>query len=84
MVPNDEQLWHLLAGEFQVQFQDPTHQENAQMKMYKLQMMLDLVDDYIAKFNMLASELRWQHQTEGAVDMFKAGLKSWLAIKILD
>jgi hypothetical protein len=42
------------------------------------------VDDYIAKFNVLVSELRWQRQTEGAVDAFRAGLKQWLIYKILD
>jgi hypothetical protein len=55
---NDEQLWHLLAREFQAQIKDPALRENTQMKMNKLQMTLDVaVDDYIAKFNVLASEL---------------------------
>jgi hypothetical protein len=42
------------------------------------------VDDHIAKFNVLISELQWQRQTEGAVDVFRAGLKQWLIYRILD
>ena len=85
MAHNDEQLWQLLIGEFHAQFRDPALRENAQAKMGKLRMVSDIaVDDYIAKFNVLASELRWQRQTEGAVDAFKGGLKNWLVNKILD
>jgi Retrotransposon gag protein len=82
---NDEQLWTLLSREFQAQFKDPALRENAQQKLNKLQMTSDVaVDNYIAKFIVLVSELRWQHQTEGAVDAFRAGLKQWLIYKILD
>jgi hypothetical protein len=42
------------------------------------------VDDYIAKFNVLISELRWQRQTDRVVDVFRAGLKQWLIYRILD
>jgi Retrotransposon gag protein len=81
----DEQLWHLLSGEFQAQFKDPALRENAQQKLNKLQMTSDVaVDDYIAKFNVLISELRWQCQTDGAIDAFRAGLKQWLIYRILN
>jgi hypothetical protein len=55
------------------------------MKLNELQMTSDLaVDDYITKFNVLLSELRWHQQSEGAVSAFKAGLRTWLVNKIMD
>jgi hypothetical protein len=85
MAPNDKQLWHELSREFQAQFKDPALRENTLMKLNKLQMTSDLaVDDYIAKFNVLLSELRWHRQSEGAVSAFKAGLRTWLVNKIMD
>jgi hypothetical protein len=42
------------------------------------------INDYIATFNALTTELGWARNHHGTVRAFRAGLLSWIPVRIYD
>jgi hypothetical protein len=82
---NDEQLWTEFVADFRCVYSDTTEAEGAYAKLMALSMKDSdgQLDNYIAKFKMLLQKARWEHNTQGAVDLFKQGLKLNLHCGIL-
>ena len=83
MDPYDEDLWTEFKRDFEETWKDTTEVEDAQNKLEKLQMSKEVtLEDYIAKFNALISELRWAKDHPGTVRAFKQGLRSGLLLEM--
>jgi hypothetical protein len=79
MNPQDEQIWELFKADFENTWKDTAVIEDAQLKLDRLEMGKDVnLEDYIANFNALISELQWAHNHPGTVRAFQQGLRAGL------
>jgi Retrotransposon gag protein len=74
---NDERLWTEFVADFRRIYSDTAEAEGAYAKLMALSMKDGdgQLDNYIAKFETLLRKARWERNTQGAVDLFKQGLK---------
>jgi hypothetical protein len=74
---NDERLWTEFVADFRCIYSDTAEAEGAYAKLMALSMKdgNGQLDNYIAKFETLLRKVRWERNTQGAVDLFKQGLK---------
>jgi len=81
--PQDEVIWDLFSADFENTWRDTSVIEDAQMKLDRLEMGRDTtLEDYIAKFNALISELRWAQNHPGTVRAFQQGLRAGLLASV--
>jgi Retrotransposon gag protein len=74
---NDEHLWTEFVADFRRVYSDTAEAEGAYAKLMNLSMKdgEGQLDNYIAEFKTLLHKARWEHDTQGAVNLFKQGLK---------
>jgi hypothetical protein len=74
---NDKCLWTEFIANFHYIYSDTAEAEGTYAKLMILSMKdgEGQLDNYIAKFEMLLRKACWEHDTQGAVDLFKQGLK---------
>ena len=83
MHPRDEALWNMFINDFKNTWKDTTVIEDAQLKLDSLEMGKNInLEDYIAKFNALISELGWAQNHPGTVRAFQQGLRAGLLAAI--
>jgi hypothetical protein len=65
------------VADFRCIYSDTTEAEGAYAKLMVLSMKDSegQLDNYIAEFETLLRKARWEHNTQGAIDLFKQGLK---------
>jgi hypothetical protein len=82
---NDERLWTEFVADFCHIYSNTAKAEGAYAKLMVLSMKDSdgQLDNYIAEFEMLLWKARWEHNTQGAIDLFKQGLKLNLHRRIL-
>jgi hypothetical protein len=79
----DEDLWKDFIEQFEQAYVSSTAKEDAYMQLKKLAMKGDHLDEYIADFVALVSELDWDPDGEIACHYFRAGLPTPLVRQIL-
>jgi hypothetical protein len=74
---NDEWLWTEFVADFHCVYSDTAEAEGAYAKLMALSMKDGdgQLDNYIAEFETLLQKAQWERNTQGAVDLFKQGLK---------
>jgi Zinc knuckle len=74
---NDEQLWMEFVADFHRVYSDTAEAEGAYAKLMALSMKDGdgQLDNYIAEFETLLQKARWECNMQGAVNLFKQGLK---------
>jgi hypothetical protein len=74
---NNKRLWTEFVADFHRVYSDTAEAEGAYAKLMALSMKDGdgQLDNYIAEFEMLLRKARWECNTQGAVDLFKQGLK---------
>ena len=74
---NDKCLWTEFVADFHRVYSDTAEAEGAYAKLMALSMKDGdgQLDNYIAEFKTLLRKARWERNTQGAVDLFKQGLK---------
>jgi hypothetical protein len=74
---NDEQLWTEFVADFHRVYSDIAKAKGAYTKLMVLSMKDGdrQLDNYIAEFEMLLRKAHWERNTQGAVNLFKQGLK---------
>jgi hypothetical protein len=74
---NNERLWMEFVADFHRVYSDTAKAEGAYAKLMALSMKDGdrQLDNYIAEFETLLWKAQWEHNTQGAVDLFKQGLK---------
>jgi hypothetical protein len=74
---NDERLWTEFVADFCHIYSDTTEAEGAYAKLMVLSMKDGdgQLNNYIAKFETLLQKACWERNMQGAVDLFKQGLK---------
>ena len=80
----DENLWDEFKRCFKQAFVSFTAKEDAYIKMQKLKMKNDQLDEYIAKHGTLVSELNWNVDSEMSCHSFREGLLDPLVQKVID
>jgi hypothetical protein len=70
----DENLWKDFIDQFEQAYISSTAKEDAYMQIEKLAMKGDRLDEYIADFVALVSELGWDANGEIACHYFRGGL----------
>jgi hypothetical protein len=82
---NDKQLWMEFVADFHRVYSDTAEAEGAYTKLMALSIKdgEGQLDNYIAKFETLLRKAWWERNTQGAVDLFKQGLKLNLHHRIL-
>jgi Retrotransposon gag protein len=80
---NNEALWDSFKRDFRRAFTDTARTQNAQHKLMALKMKGDKLDVYIAKFDHLSLEARWEPNAKGTTILFCKGLKPQLHHAIL-
>jgi hypothetical protein len=83
MPTTDEQHWTLFYNDFWNTWKDDTLQENSLLKLSQLSMGKEVqINDYMATFNTLTTKLGWARNHHGMVRAFRAGLLSWIPVRI--
>jgi Retrotransposon gag protein len=74
---NDEHLWTEFVADFRRVYSNTAEAEGAYARLMILSMKdgEGQLDNYIAEFKTLLRKARWERNTQGAVDLFKQGLK---------
>jgi Retrotransposon gag protein len=74
---NDKRLWTEFVADFHRVYSDTAEAEGAYAKLMNLSMKdgEGQLDNYIAKFEILLCKACWERNTQGAVNLFKQGLK---------
>jgi hypothetical protein len=82
---NDERLWTEFIADFCHVYSDTTEAEGAYAKLMVLSMKdgEGQLDNYITEFETLLWKARWECNTQGAINLFKQGLKLNLHCGIL-
>ena len=80
----DEDLWTDFLTRFKNTYVSTTQKEDAYVRMQKLQMKGDQLDEYIAEHKTLVSELGWSHDGEMSCHLFREGLPKVLAKRIIE
>ena len=80
----DEDLWLDFLARFKNAHLSTTQKEDAYVRMQKLQMKGDLLDEYITDHKTLVSELGWDHESEMSCHSFREGLPKTLAKRIIE
>ena len=80
----DEDLWTDFLKRFKNTYVSTTQKEDAYVRMQKLQMKGDQLDEYIADHKTLVSELDWSHDSEMSCHSFREGLPKVLAKRIIE
>jgi hypothetical protein len=78
-----EDLWQDFLKRFKKAYVSTTMREDAYVKMQKLQMKGDQLDEYIADHSTLVAELGWDQNSEMSCHSFREGLPRPLAKTIL-
>ena len=80
----DETLWDDFERRFKCTFVSSTAKEDAYIKMQKLKMKNDQLDEYIVEHGTLISELDWDADSKMSCHSFREGLPDPLARKVID
>jgi len=80
----DEDLWQDFLTRFKSAYLSTTQKEDAYVRMQKLQMKGDLLDEYITDHKTLVSELGWDYESEMSCHSFREGLPKTLAKRIIE
>jgi Retrotransposon gag protein len=74
---NDECLWMEFVADFRQVYSDTTEAKGAYAKLMNLSMKdgEGQLDNYITEFETLLCKAHWERDTQGAVNLFKQGLK---------
>jgi Retrotransposon gag protein len=82
---NNERLWMEFVANFCRIYSNTAEAEGAYAKLMALSMKdgEGQLDNYIAEFETLLRKARWERNMQGAVDLFKQGLKLNLHRRIL-
>ena len=80
----NETLWDDFERHFKCAFVSSTAKEDAYIKMQKLKMKNDQLDEYIAEHRTLISELDWDADSKMSCHSFREGLPEPLARKVIN
>jgi len=80
----DEDLWQDFLARFKSAYLSTTQKEDVYVRMQKLQMKGDLLDEYITDHKTLVAELGWDHESEMSCHSFREGLPKMLAKRIIE
>jgi len=80
----DEDLWQDFLVRFKNAYLSTTQKEDAYVRMQKLQMKGDLLDEYVTDHKTLVSELGWDYESEMSCHSFREGLPKTLAKRIIE
>jgi hypothetical protein len=74
---NNERLWTEFVADFRCIYSDTAKAEGAYAKLMALSMKDGdgQLNNYITEFETLLRKVHWEHNMQGAVDLFKQGLK---------
>jgi Retrotransposon gag protein/Zinc knuckle len=81
---DDDYLWTEFLIRFKRTYVSSTAKESAYVKMQKLKMKSDQLDEYIAEHDTLISELGWDPDSEMACHSFREGLPDPLARRVIE
>jgi len=81
---DDEDLWKEFTKKYKWKFTSASVLEEAQHKFKQLRMNSGDIDEYIAQFEHLLSQVGWKWSDYGVLKKFEDGLQKWVVSAILN